>query len=255
MRIDVRQCAPHELSISQSRFARRLPTVDLLPPVEDGFQRNFMLEQPKYQIWELQIEKFRTPSSFLYWKMNFRTEVCSGSSSPAEAMLPWMKEVEMASSFVDLNTLQSIFGRQCQNFETLDTRIASGLKKIIQNSNFEKKIHFEEQKAPKEDRFLSGRQIAFLIHEYFRATGTCETILDFCDLMEATLCGDDVLGFDTRWDEVLLSIHEVPSDDILEGFLKTRSRESDQLKTVLALCDQDILQKYMPPGYHRLKNL
>ena len=43
----------------------------------------------------------------------------------------------------------------------LDAKIASALKKIIQNSQFKKKVSLEEQKAQKEDRILQGRQIAF----------------------------------------------------------------------------------------------
>ena len=36
---------------------------------------------------------------------------------------------------------------------------------------------------------------------------------------------------------------------------KTRIRESDQLKTVLAVYDQDIIQKDMPPSFKRLKTI
>ena len=55
------------------------------------------------------------------------------------------------------------------NFEVLDARIASALKGIIHNSHFKRRISLEEQKAQKEDRFLRGRQIAYLIYEYFRS--------------------------------------------------------------------------------------
>ena len=44
---------------------------------------------------------------------------------------------------------------------------ASALNKITQNSHFKRKISLEEQKAQKEDRFLRGRQIAYLIYEQF----------------------------------------------------------------------------------------
>ena len=73
--------------------------------------------------------------------------------------------------------------------------------------------------------------------------------------MGGTFREDDVLGFDTRWDVVLLAAHEVPSDGILESSNKTRIRESDQLKTVLAFHDQDILQNDMPPSYQRLESM
>ena len=48
--------------------------------------------------------------------------------------------------------------------------------------------------------------------------------------------------FYKRWDEALLSEHEVPPDGILESLCKTLIRESAQLKTVLALYEQDIIQ-------------
>ena len=66
----------------------------------------------------------------------------------------------MYTSAGDLTTSQSIFGDQIPNFEMLDAKIASTLKKIIQNSNFKKRINPEEQKAQLDDRFFQGRQIA-----------------------------------------------------------------------------------------------
>ena len=90
----------------------------------------------------------------------------------------------------------------------------------------------------KDHRFLRGRQIAFLIYEYFQVTRTHEAALDFSDLFSVTQRGDDVEGFDTGWDEVLLSTHEVPSDAILESLYKMQIRESDQFKTVLAFLNK-----------------
>ena len=92
----------------------------------------------------------------------------------------------------------------------LDAKIASSLKEIIPNSNFKKTVNLAEQKAQPDDRFLRARQIAFMINEYFLVTGTHEDILDYSDLYGITLHGDDVQGFDTSWDEVLLSIQRYP---------------------------------------------
>ena len=91
-----------------------------------------------------------------------------------------------------------------------------------------------------------------MIYESFWVTGTHVSILDFLDLMRVTSRGDDVLGFDTRWDEVLLSTEDVPSDKNLEGLYKMRIRECHQLKTVLALYEQDFDQKNMPLSYQRI---
>ena len=63
------------------------------------------------------------------------------------------------------------------NLEMLDAKIASALNRIIQHPQF-KKISFEEQMAPKEDRFLRGRQIAFMFYDSFRVTGAHDTVPD-----------------------------------------------------------------------------
>ena len=81
-------------------------------------------------------------------KRTSRQECVSGSNRPAEAML-WMKEVEVANSVDDLKTSRSYFGRGYPSFETLDARIATALKKIIQNSKLTGRVHSEEQKTQK----------------------------------------------------------------------------------------------------------
>ena len=77
----------------------------------------------------------------------------------------WIKEVEMVDCVDDLTTSQTIGGHTFPNYEMLDAKSASALKKIILNSDFKKKISQEEQKAQLEDRFLRGRQIVYLIYD------------------------------------------------------------------------------------------
>ena len=86
--------------------------------------------------------------------------------------MQWIKEVELVESVDELRTSSSIRGISMPNFEVLDARIASALNKIIRNSHFKRRISLEEQKAKKQDSFLRGRQIAYLIYEYFRVTGS-----------------------------------------------------------------------------------
>ena len=89
--------------------------------------------------------------------------------------------MEMVDSLAKLKSSRSVFGKDCPNFEMLDPKIASALNEIIQNSLVMKKVGLEEQKAQKEDPFLRGRQIAFMICDYFRVTGAHETVLDYAD--------------------------------------------------------------------------
>ena len=141
------------------------------------------------------------------------------------------------------------------DFEVLDTRIASALNRIIHNSHFKRRVSLEEQKAQKEDRFLRGRQIAYLIYEYFQVTAANVSVENFADLFTIVLRSDDVQEFDSKWDGILLSMTKIPPDDILEGLYKLRIRESEKLKTVLELYNMEIHQKKLGPDYHRLKTM
>ena len=181
------------------------------------------------------LDKFPTLSTFSCWWIRFKTQVSACSGSPSEAMLR-IQEVEMVDSVDDFKSSHSIQGyAHFLDFEMLDARIASALNKIIQNSHFKKKVSLEEQRAQKEDRFLLGRQVAFMIHGYFRVTGARDTVLDYADFFSVTLRNDNVQDFDMRWDEILLSMTKIPSDDFLESLYKLRVRESAQRKTVLEL--------------------
>ena len=146
-------------------------------------------------------------STIVFCVVNFdsKNQVTTCSDFPSDAML-WIKELEMVDSSDEM-----IFPRSIQGyaFDMLDAKITSALNKIIQNSKLKNQVSLEEQKAQKEDRFFRGRQIAFMIYDYFRVTGAQDTALDYADLFSVTLHDDN-----TGWDEVL-SMSKIPSDDNL----------------------------------------
>ena len=143
----------------------------------------------------------------------------------------------MVESVDDLKSSRSIRGTQTPDFEVLDARIASALHRIIQNT------------------LLRGRQIAYLIYEYFRVTGANDSVENYADLFTVVLRIDDVQEFDSKWDDILLSMTQIPSDEILESLYKLRTRVSVKLKTVLELYNMEIHQKEAGPDYHRLKTM
>ena len=169
--------------------------------------------------------------------------------------MQWIKEVELVNSVDELRSSSSTRGISMPNFEVLDARIASALNKIIHNSQFKRRISLEEQKAQKEDRFLRGRQIAYLIYNHFRVTGRHDSVKNYTDLFTIVLRNDDIQEFDSKWDGILLSMTKIPHDDILEGLYKLRIRESEKLKTVLEMYDLETHQKKLGPDYHRLKTM
>ena len=135
-----------------------------------------------------------------------------------------IKEVEMADSLEEFKSSRSVEGEDFPNFEMLDARNVFALIKIIQNSQFKKKVSLEEQQAKrgpvstrKTDRFHDLR-----LSSDWRSWYSIGLRSFFC----ATLHNDYVQEFDTRRDEVLLSTSEIPSEDILESLLKLIIRES-----------------------------
>ena len=114
------------------------------------------------------------------WKIRFKTEVCTCSQFLTEGML-WIREVEMVNSVDDSKSSSSVRGSRMPDFEVLDARIASAMNRIIHNSHSKRRVSLEEQKAHKENRFLRGRQIAYLIYEYFRVIGANDSVENYAD--------------------------------------------------------------------------
>ena len=163
--------------------------------------------------------------------------------------MQWIKEVELVDSVDELRSSSSTRDISMLNLEVLDAKMASALNKIIHNSHFKRKVSLEEQKAQKEDCFLRGRQIAFLIYDQFRVTGTDSSVETYTDLFTIALRNDDIQEFDSKWDGILVSMTKIPHDDTLEGLYKLRMRESEKLKTVLELYDLEIHQKKTGTDY------
>ena len=200
--------------------AGRPSTMNSFLPAE--ISHNSLAVPQRLQISELQFDKFPTSSTISCWKIRFKTQVSSCSDFPSEATL-WIKDLETVDSLEEVKFSRSTTGKNLPNFEMLDARIASALNKIIQNSNFKKKVSLEESKAQKQDLFLRRGQIAFMIYDYFRVTGVHDTFLDSADLFSITLRNDDVQELDTRWDEILWSLTKIPPDDVLESLYKNEN--------------------------------
>ena len=217
--------------------------------------KNYEADQQRLQISDLHFDKFPAPATFACWKIRFKTEVCTCSQFPTEAM-QWIKEVELVDSVDELRSSSYSRGISMPNFEVLDARIASALNKIIHNSQFKKENQSGgTKKAQKQDRLLRSRQIAYLIYEYFWVTGAHDSVENYADLFTISLRNDDIQDFDSKSDGILLCMTKIPHDDIFEGLYKLRIRESEKLKTVLELHDLETHQKKLEPDYHRLKTM
>ena len=192
--------------------------------------------------------------TFACWKIRFKTEVCTCSQFPTEAM-QWTKEVELVGSVDELRSSSSIRGISMTNFEVLDARILQHWTKssLIPIS---KEQSFWRNKRPRSrivsfsaDRLLTWSTITS------GSLGAHDSVENYADLFTISLRNDDIQEFDSKWDGMLLSMTKIPHDDILEGLYKLRTRESQKLKTVLELYVLETHQKKSGSEYHRLKTM
>ena len=163
----------------------------------------------------------------------------------------WINEVKMVDSGDDLKSSRSIKGTHGPDFEVLDARIASALKKVIQNTRFKKKVSLEEMKAQKVRR----RQIAYLIYEYFRVIGANDSVENYADLFTLVLRNDDIQEFDSKWDGILLSMTKIPHDDILEGFVQIKNTRVWETQDRFGIVQYGDSPEEAEPDYHRLKTM
>ena len=134
-----------------------------------------------------------------YW-WNLFTQWCGrlfGIADP-QLTMQWIKEVEIAKSIDDLMTSRSITGRtDFPDYDMLDAMIPFALRRLLdKHVHFWKRVSVEEQRAQNFDRFTRGRQIAYMIYKYFRATGRLSAYwTNVSDLFNMRLHNDDKLYF------------------------------------------------------------
>ena len=139
----------------------------------------------------------------------FANPVASSSTPYPQEMNPWSsrREEPIHSSTVEKSEKQK---------PVQDQRCQSGPSARNSFDFRDGRVSLEEQKAQKQDRFLRGRQIAYLIYDYFRVVGSHDSVENDADLFTIDLRNDENQEFDSKADGILVSITKIPSDDVLE---------------------------------------
>ena len=129
--------------------------------VEETLQKNYGARPTTTADLRSSFWQIHHASNISLLEDKIKTEVCTCSQFPTEAML-WIKEVEMVQSVDDVKSSCSVRGTQMPNFEVFDAKSASALNRIIHNTQFKKKGQSGGTKSPKkrtvsfvEDRSLT----------------------------------------------------------------------------------------------------
>ena len=137
----------------------------------------------------------------------------------------------------------------------LHAMVTSALQKLLNTQiHFRKRESVKEQRVQKHDQLLRWRQIAFMICEYFRATGAYEAVQGPSDLVtKSSQNGRRPRFLRTVEKKALLSPSRTPSETptemVMEGLYKSKLNDSVQLQTVLALYDQQTVRTNGQPSF------
>ena len=69
----------------------------------------------------------------------------------------WINEVDSARNMDELKWSSSVLGRMFPDFDQLDSKIASTLKKLL-TTRLKRRVHMEEQEAQQDNGFLNGNK-------------------------------------------------------------------------------------------------
>ena len=165
----------------------------------------------------------------------------------------------MVDSVDDLKSWCSIRGIRTPDFwSTRLRRWLPALNRIIHNSHFRRRGQSGgTQRHKKRTVSLRGRQIAYLIYEYFRVTGEpmllSRTMPTYSQLLFEMIIFRNSIRSGT---EFYYSMTKIPSDDVLEGLCKfknTRVWETQNRNGIVQYWR--FIRRKQGPDYHRLKTI
>ena len=111
-------------------------------------------------------------------------------------------------------------GRKLQtHFKVLNSEIAGVVSSIssTETSNEGSSVK-KKKKLHKKKRFLTGRQVSWMICEYFTFSDTDESVWDLSEFKKVAW-KNNIQSFDALWDETRIAMKKQPDEEILEIFL------------------------------------
>ena len=81
------------------------------------------------------------------------------------------------------------------------------------NRDFKRRVLIAEESAQKEKRFLTEKQVAWLIYENFKVSDTHESVSDLNEILNVELKNHNVQSLNTQWDETTIAMTTQPESE------------------------------------------
>ena len=222
------------------------PAADAQPlPAEAGLGQGLKGLLDKTE--PIKLKEFPSAIKFRGWKMQTRKTIIAASGRPAE-VAAWLNEIDAATTAEELRPIQGTKN------EVLDSKVAAAVSDILQG-DFSRTIQVREEKAIKQDGLpgLGGRELLWWVYNHFKLKDTDGAMLEYRDLTNVTMKGDNLQAFINDWDYVMLGVKDVPGEKMLEEMFRTQLQKCSSMQTHMALYEQDVLFKRQVRSYENLR--
>ena len=98
------------------------------------------------------------------------------------------------------------------------------------HGEFRRSIQTKEERAAKQGKMLNGRQIYWYIDDHFRISEVEGAVMEFTDLLDLELVGDNLQAFENDWETVWEGMRELPTDTVAERLYRRQLEKLVQLK-------------------------
>ena len=186
-----------------------------------------------------------TIKGFRTWKLAFKKAVAAASNRP-DAAYQWITAVEKATSFDEL--------ADSGEFPQLDALLSMEWDKIL-TGEFKKRLQLKELEYSLLGKMVKGRQITWNVFHNFRTTDIDGAMLEWDEIINIELHGDNLSQFLTDWDATCLNINQLPDENFLETMFRKQIEKSVQLRGQMALYWQEVTQKGVKKSYEGLRRI
>ena len=215
------------------RDARSGPSArNSVVPSEGTFSKNYGADQQRLQISDPHFDKFSTSATFAWWKIRFKTEVCTCS------------QISHGSYALDQRSGVGWFSGWSEIFVFCKRNSASRERSVWRNEKPKKRtVSFVEHKSLSWSTSTSGSLEPTILS---RIMPTYLQLFFEMMIFRNSIRNGTEFFYQWRKSHLMTSWKDL---------YKSRIRESEKLKTVLELYNIEIHQKKAGPDCHRLKTM
>jgi hypothetical protein len=196
--------------------------------------KDAVIEEEEKLVDTLKFDPLRDIKQMREWALKFKKNIAAACRVPADGFA-WAAECEKKDN---LEQLKDAGGRPQLdaklNTALLDSGVVSG--------ELARKVKLMEEELALNGEMLGGRQIAWMVFQYYKIGKIEGALYEFKDLMNTKMYNNNLETFQHDWDSVLIGMVTAPDKETLESMYRENVEKdtNPKWKAVLDMYDHDI---------------